>query len=319
MDFDLSEKRIFVSGHLGMVGSAILRRLNTVECEIVVASRSEVDLREQNQVRQFFSDQKIDVVFHPAARVGGIHANRANPAEFLYDNLMISANVIDAAHHSNVEKLLYLGSSCVYPKLAPQPMTEDVLLTSSLEETNQWYALAKISGLKLCESYRLQYGRDFICAMPTNLYGYNDNFDLQNSHVLPAMIRKFHEAKIAGDETVTIWGTGSPRREFLHVDDLADALVFMIEHYSSSEIVNVGCGEDITIGELAQLVRSIVGFDGRIVHDSSMPDGTPRKLLDVSRLSNMGWKPKISLADGTQSTYHWYCEMLKADRTKLRM
>jgi GDP-L-fucose synthase len=272
----------------------------------MVAERSQLDLMDQKGVDQWFREHKVDQVYMAAAKVGGIHANDTYPAEFIHDNLVMQTNLIQAAWQYGVEKLLFLGSSCIYPKLAPQPIAEDSLLTGPLEPTNEWYAIAKIAGIKMCQAYRKQYGFDAIAAMPTNLYGPGDNFDLENSHVLPALIRKFHEAKEAGDSSVTVWGTGSPRREFLHVDDLADACVFLMQNYSSAEIVNVGWGRDISIAELAETVRNIVGFDGEIVYDTSKPDGTPRKLLDTSRLRTLGWSPSISLADGIRGTYDWY-------------
>ena len=299
---------IFVAGHNGLVGSAVCRRLVADGIEPVVASRAELDLTDQRAVGNWFAEEEIDEVYLAAAKVGGIHANDTYPAEFLHENLVIQSNVIHAAWKNGVRKLLFLGSSCIYPKLAPQPMPEDSLLTGPLEPTNEWYAVAKIAGIKMCQAYRKQYGFDAISAMPTNLYGPGDNFDLQNSHVLPALIRKFHEAKESGADSVTVWGTGSPRREFLHVDDLADACVFLMENYSSPEIVNIGWGRDISIAELADLIRRVVGFEGTIEHDTSKPDGTPRKLLDTARLTGLGWQPSITLEDGIASTYQWYCE-----------
>ena len=262
---------------------------------------------EQKGVDQWFREHKVDEVYLAAAKVGGIYANDTYPAEFIHDNLAIQTNLIHSAWQYGVTKLLFLGSSCIYPKLAPQPMPEDSLLTGPLESTNEWYAIAKIAGIKMCQAYRKQYGFDAISAMPTNLYGPGDNFDLDNSHVLPALIRKFHEAKQAGEASVTVWGTGSPRREFLHVDDLADACVFLMANYSSPEIVNVGWGRDISIAELAEAVRDIVGFEGKIVYDTEKPDGTPRKLLDTARLTGLGWTPSIALEDGIRGTYEWYC------------
>ena len=300
--------RIFVAGHRGLVGSAVCRRLETDGVEALVAGRDEVDLTDQRQVDEWFSSQSIDQVYLAAAKVGGIHANDTFPAEFLRDNLVIQTNIIHSAWKSGVKKLLFLGSSCIYPKLAPQPIPEDSLLTGPLEPTNEWYAIAKIAGIKMCQAYRKQYGFDAISVMPTNLYGPGDNFDLENSHVLPALIRKFHEAKLAGADSVTVWGSGTPRREFLHVDDLADACVFLMEHYSSPDIVNVGWGKDISIIELAELVRDTVGFDGDIVLDASKPDGTPRKLLDTSRLTQVGWKPSIALEDGIAMTVQFFAE-----------
>ena len=297
---------VFVAGHNGLVGSAICRRLRESGVEPVVAGRNELDLTDQAAVDYWFANHQIDQVYLAAAKVGGIHANDTYPADFIRDNLVIQTNVIHAAWQAGVRKLLFLGSSCIYPKLADQPLQEDSLLTGPLEPTNEWYAVAKIAGIKMCQAYRKQHGFDAISVMPTNLYGPGDNFDLQNSHVLPALIRKFHEAKEAGDAAVTVWGTGTPRREFLHVDDLADAAVYLMESYSSPEIVNAGWGQDISIGELAELVRKVVGFEGEIEFDSSKPDGAPRKLLDTSRLSALGWQPKISLADGIAVTYDWY-------------
>jgi len=298
---------VFVAGHRGLVGSAICRRLQADGIVPLVADRAELDLMDQKGVDRWFREHKIHQVYVAAARVGGIYANDTYPAEFIHDNLAIQTNLIHAAWQYGVDKLLFLGSSCIYPKLAPQPMPEDSLLTGPLEPTNEWYAIAKIAGIKMCQAYRKQYGFDAIAAMPTNLYGPGDNFDLETSHVLPALIRKFHEAKASGEASVTVWGTGSPRREFLHVDDLADACVFLMQHYSSPEIVNVGWGRDISIAELAETVRDIVGFEGKIVYDTGKPDGTPRKLLDTTRLTALGWTPSISLEDGIRGTYEWYC------------
>lgn len=301
--------RIFVAGHRGLVGSAIVRRLAEKGfAHVLEAGRDRVDLTDQSAVNAFFQHEHPDYVFLAAAKVGGIHANNTYPAEFIRDNLAIQTNVIHAAWQAGVTKLCFLGSSCIYPKLAVQPMTEDALLTGSLEPTNEWYAIAKIAGIKMCQAYRRQYGFDAISLMPTNLYGPGDNFDLQNSHVLPALIRKFHEAKRAGQDEVVMWGTGSPRREFLHVEDLADAAVFLMQNYSGEDIVNVGVGEDITIRELAEMISDVVGFEGRIVNDASKPDGTPRKLLDVSRLKRLGWQAQIPLRDGVESTYQWFLE-----------
>ncbi|MCZ8137567.1 MAG: GDP-L-fucose synthase [Porphyrobacter sp.] len=310
--YPLAGKRVFVAGHRGMAGSAIVRRLEREDCEVLVAPRAELDLMDQAATRAWFAAHRPEVVVVAAAKVGGILANDTQPADFLYDNLMIEANVIEAAHRHDAEKLLFLGSSCIYPKFAPQPMAEDALLTGSLEPTNEWYAIAKIAGIKLAQAYRKQHGRDFISAMPTNLYGPGDNFSLTSSHVLPALIRKAHEAKLAGAETMTIWGTGTPRREFLHVDDLADACVYLLQHYSGHDHVNVGCGEDIAILELNRLVNEIVGFTGEIVHDLDKPDGTPRKLLDTSRLTGLGWRPTIGLADGIAQTYRWFLDNVDA-------
>lgn len=304
--YNLSGKKIFVAGHRGLVGSAIVRRLARENCEILTATRSDVDLRDQSAVRSWFANNRPDSVFLAAAKVGGILANSKHPADFIYDNLMIEANIIEAAHRNDVEKLLFLGSSCIYPKFAEQPIAEDSLLTGPLEPTNEWYAVAKIAGIKLCEAYRVQHGCDFISAMPTNLYGPGDNFDLTSSHVLPALIRKAHEAKIEGASEIMIWGTGSPRREFLYVDDLADACVHLMKNYSDLQHVNVGSGEDIPIYELTRLVCDVVGFKGEIVKDATKPDGTPRKLMSADKLRALGWKPETSLRDGIASTYDWY-------------
>jgi GDP-L-fucose synthase len=306
--YSLAGKRVFVAGHRGMVGSAIVRRLANEQCEVLTASRDQLDLIDQATVRAWFAAEKPDAVFLAAAKVGGILANDNFPADFLYDNLMIEANVIEAAFRANVGKLLFLGSSCIYPKLAEQPIREDALLTGPLEPTNEWYAVAKIAGIKLAQAYRRQHGSDFISAMPTNLYGPGDNFDLQSSHVLPALIRKAHEAKLAGAASFTIWGSGTPRREFLHVDDLADACVFLMQNYTGDEHVNVGFGDDVAIIELADLVAQIVGFEGTIERDASKPDGTPRKLMDSSRLRDMGWAPRIALAGGIAASYRWFLE-----------
>jgi len=298
-----------------MVGSAILRELKAQGFEnFVTRTSSELDLRRQEDVETFFESEKPDYVFLAAAKVGGIQANNIYRADFLYDNMMIEANIINAAYKSEVKKLLFLGSSCIYPKMATQPLVEDSLLTGLLEPTNESYAIAKIAGIKLCEAYRDQHGANFISAMPTNLYGPNDNYDLQNSHVLPALIRKFHEAKQDGKAEVEIWGTGSPMREFLHVDDLAKACVFLMENYDGKQFVNIGTGEDITIKDLALTVKDIVGFEGELTFDTSKPDGTPRKLMDVSRIHNLGWKHQIDLRQGIQSVYKSYSDQLqKAD------
>ena len=298
--------RIFVAGHNGLVGSAICRRLKVDGVEPVVASRSELDLTDQHAVSDWFASNAIDQVYLAAAHVGGIQANDTYAAEFLHDNLVIQNNVIHSAWKHKVAKLLFLGSSCIYPKHAPQPMPEDSLLTGPLEPTNQWYAVAKIAGIKMCQAYRKQYGFNAISVMPTNLYGPGDNFDLADSHVLPALLRKFHEAKVSAAEAVEIWGSGEPRREFLHVDDLADACVFLMRDYSSPDIINVGWGKDISIAKLAELIGNVVGFHGTLEFDSSKPDGTPRKLLDTSRLTALGWQPTISLEEGIASTYDWY-------------
>ena len=298
--------KVFVAGHKGLVGSAICRRLERDDVDPVVADRSELDLADQSAVEAWFERQDIDQVYLAAAKVGGIHANNIYPAEFLRDNLVIQTNLIHAAWKHGVKKLLFLGSSCIYPKLALQPLAEDSLLTGPLEPTNEWYAIAKIAGIKMCQAYRKQYGFDAISVMPTNLYGPGDNFDLEDSHVLPALMRKFHEAKASGAGVVEIWGSGTPRREFLHVEDLADACVFLMKNYSSSDIVNVGWGKDISIGELAQLISSVVGFEGQLEFDPSKPDGTPRKLLDTTRLTSLGWEPSVTLREGITSTYSWY-------------
>ncbi len=298
--------RIFVAGGRGLVGSAIVRRLQADGIEPVVASRDELDLLDQQAVDAWFAEHKVDQVYLAAAKVGGIHANDTYPAEFLRDNLVMQSNIIHSAWKSGVKKLLFLGSSCIYPKLAPQPMSEDCLLTGELEPTNEWYAIAKIAGIKMCQAYRKQYGFDAISIMPTNLYGPGDNFDLKNSHVLPALIRKLHEAKVSGAESAGVWGTGNPRREFLHVDDLADACVFLMQNYSNPDIINVGWGRDISISELAHLISGIVGFTGSLEYDASKPDGTPRKLLDTSRLTTLGWQPSITLETGIEMTYEWF-------------
>lgn len=306
MLYNLDKKRIFVAGHRGMVGSAVVRRLASENCEIITADRSTVDLRRQAEVEAFMRDSKPDVVIMAAAKVGGILANESYPAQFLYDNLAIETNLVAASHSVGVEKFLFLGSSCIYPKFAPQPITEDALLTGQLEPTNEWYAIAKIAGIKLAQAYRRQYNCDYISAMPTNLYGPGDNFDLSSSHVVPALIRKAHEAKLRGDKEIVVWGTGTPRREFLHADDCADALVFLLKEYSEEEHVNVGFGEDISILELTELVCEVVGFEGKIVHDFSKPDGTPRKLMSASKLRKLGWRPAIDLRTGLESAYDWY-------------
>ncbi len=300
--FSLTGKRIYVAGHKGMVGSAIVRRLAAEGCEVLTTDRA-LDLREQSAVRDWFASEQPDVVVLAAAKVGGILANDTYPAQFLYDNLMIEANVIDAAAQNGAEKLLFLGSSCIYPKMAPQPISEDALLTGPLEPTNEWYAIAKIAGIKLCQAYRREYGCDFISAMPTNLYGPGDNFDLKNSHVLPALLRKAHEAKERGDGEITVWGSGTPLREFLHVDDLADACVFLLKNYSGEDHVNVGFGEDIAIADLARTVCDVVGFEGQLSFDATKPDGTPRKLMDSSRLQALGWSPRIGLREGIADAY----------------
>jgi GDP-L-fucose synthase len=306
--FDLRGKKVWVAGHRGMVGAALTRRLKTEDCALLEVTRKEVDLREQAAVRAWMAREKPEAVFVAAATVGGILANDTRPAEFLYDNLMIEANIINAARDVGVEKLLFLGSSCIYPRLAAQPMTEAALLTGPLEPTNEWYAIAKIAGIKLAQSYRRQYGCRFISAMPTNLYGPHDNFDLASSHVLPALIRKMHEAKVSSAKSVVLWGTGKPRREFLHVDDLADALVHLMKVYDAEGHVNVGVGDDVSILELATLCMRAVGYEGSFEHDTSKPDGTPRKLLDVSLLTSLGWRASIPLDAGIASTYRWFLE-----------
>lgn len=296
--------KVFIAGHRGMVGGALVRKwTNQGHQHLLLKSSKELDLRNQEAVNSFFEKERPDYVLLAAAKVGGIVANNTFRAEFLYDNLMIEANVIHAAYRNGTKKLLYLGSSCIYPKMAPQPLKEEYLLTGPLEETNEPYAIAKIAGIKLCETYRDQYGCDFISVMPTNLYGPGDNYDLNNSHVLPALLRKFHEAKEKGASEVVLWGTGQPKREFMHVDDLADACYFLMENYNQKEFVNIGVGEDLSILELAQMIKEITGFDGQIVHDFSKPDGTPRKIMDVSRLTEMGWRAKINLKEGITSVY----------------
>ncbi|WP_345721229.1 GDP-L-fucose synthase [Qipengyuania xiamenensis] len=300
--YPLAGKRIYVAGHRGMVGSALVRRLAEEDCEVHTADRS-VDLREQADVRRWFDDKRPDAVILAAAKVGGILANSERPGEFLYDNIAIATNVIEAARRAETEKLLFLGSSCIYPKFAQQPIAEEALLTGALEPTNEAYAVAKIAGLKLAAAYRAQYGCDFISAMPTNLYGPGDNYDPQSSHVIPGMIRRFHEAKLAGADSVSIWGSGTPLREFMHVDDLADACIFLLGTYSDPLHINVGSGEEIAIRDLAALVAKTVGFEGLIECDTSKPDGTPRKLMDSSRLRAMGWKPAISLEEGLRQAY----------------
>jgi len=300
--------KIYVAGHRGLAGSAIVRRLQADGFDnLLLATRAELDLRDQSATDKFFAEHRPDYVFLAAAKVGGILANSTCPAEFLGENLAIQTNVIHAAFRHGVRKFLFLGSSCIYPKLAPQPIREDSLLTGPLEPTNEWYAIAKISGIKMCQAYRAQYGFNAISLMPTNLYGPGDNFDLQSSHVLPALLRKFHEARLSNAPEVVVWGTGSPLREFLHVDDLADAALFLMRNYDSPEIVNVGTGRDLSIADLAQVIRRITAYQGRLTFDPSKPDGTPRKLLDVSRIHSLGWKASIELQAGITSTYAWYC------------
>lgn len=302
----LKSSKIYVAGSNGMVGSAIVRTLETNGySNIVVKSSKELDLKNQQAIHDFFNQEQPEYVFLAAAKVGGIHANNTYPATFIYDNIMIQSNVIQAAYEFNVKKLLFLGSSCIYPKMAQQPLKEEYLLTSSLEPTNEAYAIAKIAGLKMCQFYKQQYGCNFISAMPTNLFGINDNFNLENSHVLPALLRKFIEAKQNNKQEVTIWGSGTPMREFLFVDDLAEACLFLMENYNGVETVNIGTGEDVTIKELAETLMKIVGFEGNLVFDSSKPDGTPRKLLDVSKINNLGWKHKVTLEEGIQKTLNW--------------
>lgn len=301
--FDLKGKRVFVAGHQGMAGSAILRRLQSEGCEILTADRRALDLTRQGDTEDWLAEHKPDAVFLAAARVGGIYANDVYPADFIVDNLAIALNVIRGSYQAGVKKLLNLGSSCIYPKMAPQPMREDALLTGPLEPTNEWYAVAKIAAIKMCEAYRKQHGADFVSVMPTNLYGLGDNYHPQNSHVPAALIRRFHEAKLNGAPTVEVWGTGTPRREFLAADDLADACVFVMKHYSEADFLNVGAGKDITIREFAELVRDIVGYRGEIVFDTRRPDGPPKKLLDCSRLTALGWEPKIPLRDGLTAAY----------------
>lgn len=301
--------KIYIAGHSGMVGSAITRNLESKGFTNIIGREfSELDLRRQQEVEDFFEKERPDYVILAAAKVGGINANSTYPAEFIYDNLMIEANIIQAAHKFQVEKLLFLGSSCIYPKLCPQPIKEEYLLTGPLEETNEAYAIAKITGIELCKFYRRQYGDDFISAMPTNLYGINDNFDLLNSHVLPALIRKFHEAKLSNQAEVIMWGTGKPMREFLYVDDLADALVHLLENYSEEGHVNIGTGEDVTIKELAETVKEVVDYKGKITNDPTKPDGTPRKLLNVDLLHSTGWKHKVELKVGIEKVYKWFLE-----------
>ena len=303
------DAKIYVAGHRGLVGGAVVRALESRGYRNqVVRTHHELDLTQQSAVVDFFERERPEAVVMAAARVGGIHANNTRPAEFIRDNLLIQDNVIDAAYRAGVSKFVFLGSSCIYPRLAPQPIKEDYLLTGALESTNEWYAIAKIAGIKMCQAYRRQYGFNAISLMPTNLYGPGDNFDLQNSHVLPALIRRFHEATLRGDASMSIWGTGTPRREFLHVDDMADAVVYLLETYDEEAIVNLGWGEDVTIAELAALVAQVSGFKGTLTFDASKPDGTPRKLLDTTRLTSLGWKPKISLEQGIEGTYAWFIE-----------
>ncbi len=314
MTYDISGKRIFVAGHRGMVGAAVVRRLASEPCEVLVADRTAVDLRDQAAVRDWMKAHRPEAVVVAAARVGGILANDSYPADFIYDNLIIEANVIEAAFRVGVEKLVFLGSSFIYPKYAPQPIREEALLTGPLEPTNEWYAIAKIAGLKMCEAYRRQHGADFISAMPTNLYGPGDNFNLESSHVIPALIRKAHEAKLTRAASLSVWGSGTPRREFLHVDDAADAIVHLLKTYSDASHINVGSGKDLTILELTELICEVVGFKGELILDRTKPDGTPRKLMDVTRLFATGWSPKYELREGLQNAYSWYCENIEQAR-----
>ncbi len=305
--YSLAGKRVWVAGHRGMVGAALVRRLQREEpAEILTATRAQLDLTDQAATSAWVKDTRPDAVFVPAAKVGGIYANDSYPAEFLYQNLMIASNIIHASYQAGTEKLLFLGSSCIYPKFAEQPIREDALLTGALEPTNEWYAIAKIAGIKLCQSYRKQYGVDFISAMPTNLYGPGDNYHPMNSHVIPALIRKAHEAKVDKAESMEIWGSGTPRREFLHVDDCADALVHLMKVYSDAGHINVGSGEDLPIGDLAQLVMDVVGFEGELTKDTGKPDGTPRKLMSADKIRALGWQPSISLRDGLADAYDWF-------------
>ena len=306
------DAKIYVAGHRGLVGSAIVRNLEAKGYKnIICRTHKELDLTNQEAVRTFFEEERPEYVFLAAAKVGGIHANNTYPADFIYDNLMIQNNVIKAAHDFEVKKLLFLGSTCIYPKMAPQPIKEEYLLTGALEETNEAYAVAKIAGLEMCKFFKRQYGDNFISCMPTNLYGPNDNFDLKNSHVLPALIRKFHEAKVNNSEVVEVWGTGTPLREFLYVDDMADACVFLMENYDGEQHVNIGTGEEVSIRELAETVKEVVGFEGELVFNTEMPDGTPRKLTTVDKLHGLGWKHKVSLNEGIRLAYQWFLEIYK--------
>jgi GDP-L-fucose synthase len=303
------DDKIYVAGHQGLVGSALVRRLRSAGFHnLVLRSRAQLDLTDRRHVEDFFADERPDLVFLAAAKVGGIHANETLPADFIRENLRIETNVIDAAYHAHVRKLLFLGSSCIYPKLAPQPIVETALLTGPLEPTNQWYAIAKIAGIMLCQAYARQHGFDAISLMPTNLYGPGDNFHAQHAHVLPALMRRFHEAKINAASEVAVWGTGRPRREFLYVDDLADAAFYLMSHYRSPEIVNVGTGADISIRELVELIKDVVGYDGIVKFDPRKPDGTPRKLLDVTKLKTLGWRPQTAFEAGLRKTYQWFLE-----------
>lgn len=306
--FPLSGKRVWVAGHRGMVGSALVRRLAGEDCEVITAGRETVDLLRQETVESWMASVRPDAVFLAAGKVGGIYANDSLPAEFIYNNLMIEANIIHAAHLCEVGKLLFLGSSCIYPKLAHQPMSEDVLLSGPLEPTNEWYAVAKIAGIKMCEAYRKQYGKDFISAMPTNLYGPGDNFDLLSSHVAAALLVKTHRAKLAGNSKIEIWGTGTPKREFLHVDDLADGLVFLMQYYSDASHINIGSGDEVNIRDLAQTIGEAVGYTGEYTYDATKPDGAPRKLMDSTRIHNLGWRAPTKLKEGMARTYAWFLE-----------
>lgn len=306
--YSLKGKRVWVAGHRGMVGSALLRRLAAEDCEVITAGRDEVNLLRQHEVETWMAGNRPDAVFLAAAKVGGIYANDTLPADFIYQNLMIEANIIHAAHLSGVEKLLFLGSSCIYPKLAPQPMSEDALLSGPLEPTNEWYAVAKIAGIKMCEAYRKQHGNDFISAMPTNLYGPGDNFDQLSSHVAAALLVKTHQAMLAGDTNIEIWGTGTPKREFLHVDDLADGLVFLMQHYSDASHINIGSGDEVTIRDLALAIGEAAGYTGEYTYDTTKPDGTPRKLMDSTRIHNLGWNAPTKLKEGMARTYAWFLE-----------
>jgi GDP-L-fucose synthase len=313
-DYVLAGKRIWVAGHRGLVGSALVRRLEREDCEILTVSRSKCDLRDPAQVDRWMGEARVDAIFLAAAQVGGILANDSRPVAFLYDNMLIQNTVIEAARKFGVEKLMFLGSSCIYPRMAPQPIAESALLTGPLEPTNQWYALAKIAGIKLCQAYRRQYGCDFISVMPTNLYGPSDNFDLLSSHVVPGLMAKVHQAKECGAREIEVWGTGKPKREFLHVDDAADGMVFLMKHYSEDDIINLGTGNEITIADLASLMCRVVGFRGGVRFDPAKPDGTPRKVLDLTRLHGLGWRARISLTDGLQRTYRWYLEQGQPSR-----
>jgi GDP-L-fucose synthase len=308
--------KIYVAGHRGLVGSAIVRKLESEGYEnLVYRTSKELDLRDANAVRTFFEEEQINYVYLAAAKVGGIVANNEYPADFIRDNLLIQTNIIDSSYQTGVQKLLFLGSTCIYPKYAPQPMKEEHLLTGELEPTNEPYAIAKIAGIKMCQSYNRQYGTKYISVMPTNLYGENDNFDLKTSHVLPALIRKFHEAKVQDKETVEVWGTGSPKREFLYADDLADACVYLMKNYEENDIVNIGVGEDISIKDIAHKIKEVVGFEGEIVFDTTKPDGTPRKLVDVEKLTGLGWKAQTSLEDGLKQAYNWYLQNYETEKT----